>query len=76
MYTILVFQGSETMTQFTNFLDPAFSSNIPVDFLQPQCTSNSQFSVPVQLGPAAVQQGSFYEHIHLPKMFLYFVQQY
>ncbi|XP_011071621.1 ABC transporter A family member 7-like isoform X1 [Sesamum indicum] len=48
--------GSETKTRYTNYLDPAFSSNVPVDFLQPQCTSNSQFSVPVQFGSATFQQ--------------------
>lgn len=57
-YEILVFQASETKTEFTNFLDAAFFSNTPVDFLQPQCASNSQFSVPIQLGSATVQQGS------------------
>ncbi|KAL0355641.1 UNVERIFIED_CONTAM: ABC transporter A family member 7 [Sesamum radiatum] len=48
--------GSETKTRYTNYLDPAFSSDVPVDFLQPQCTSNSQFSVPVQFGSATFQQ--------------------
>ncbi|KAK4394440.1 ABC transporter A family member 7 [Sesamum angolense] len=48
--------GSETKTRYTNYLDPAFSSNVPVDFLQSQCTSNSQFSVPIQFGSATFQQ--------------------
>lgn len=58
------------MTQYSNFLDAAFFSNVPVDFLQPQCASNSQFSVPLQLGSATLQQGSFYGHIFLSKMFI------
>ncbi|XP_057806409.1 ABC transporter A family member 7-like isoform X1 [Salvia miltiorrhiza] len=48
--------GSGTRTEFTNFLDPAFFSNTPIDFLQPQCASNSQFSVPLQLGSSTIQQ--------------------
>ncbi|KAL0286040.1 UNVERIFIED_CONTAM: ABC transporter A family member 7, partial [Sesamum angustifolium] len=48
--------GSETKTRYTNYLDPAFSSNVPVDFLQSQCTSNSQFSVPIQFGSVTFQQ--------------------
>ncbi|KAH6797363.1 ABC2-like protein 6 [Perilla frutescens var. hirtella] len=48
--------GSETMTEYSNFLDAAFFSSIPVDFLQPQCASISLFSVPLQVGSATVQQ--------------------
>ncbi|PIN20632.1 Lipid exporter ABCA1 [Handroanthus impetiginosus] len=48
--------GSSSMTQYTNFLEPALASNFPVDFLQPQCASNSQFSVPLQLGSVTVQK--------------------
>ncbi|KAL8465014.1 hypothetical protein ACS0TY_034480 [Phlomoides rotata] len=48
--------GTETYSRTTNFLDGAISSNVPVDFLQPQCASNSQFSVPLQLGSATIQK--------------------
>ncbi|KAL7139184.1 hypothetical protein ABFS83_09G034000 [Erythranthe nasuta] len=48
--------GSETRTRFTNFLDTAFVSNAPIDVLQPQCSSNSQFSVNIQLGSTALQK--------------------
>ncbi|KAG6404043.1 hypothetical protein SASPL_136279 [Salvia splendens] len=48
--------GSESRTEYTNFLDAAFFSNTPLDFLQPQCASNSHFSVPLQLGSATIQQ--------------------
>ncbi|KAL6541369.1 Phospholipid-transporting ATPase abca7 [Orobanche hederae] len=47
--------GSETMTRVTNFIDEAFFSN-EVDYLQPRCSSNSQFSIPLQLGSATLQQ--------------------
>ncbi|KAG8379147.1 hypothetical protein BUALT_Bualt07G0057900 [Buddleja alternifolia] len=48
--------GSETKTRNTNFLEAAFFSNRPVDYIQPQCPSNSQFSVSLELGSVAVQQ--------------------
>ncbi|KAL3640607.1 Phospholipid-transporting ATPase abca7 [Castilleja foliolosa] len=47
--------GSDTMTGITNFVDEAFFSS-GIDFLQPQCTNNSQFSFPVRLGSATIQQ--------------------
>lgn len=60
-------QGTETKTQSTSFLDGAISSNAPVDFLQPQCPSTSQFSIPLQLGSATMQKGiPFYFSMNLP----------
>ncbi|GFP99358.1 ABC transporter a family member 7 [Phtheirospermum japonicum] len=47
--------GSDTMTRSTNFVDEAFFSS-GIDFLQPQCTNNSQFSFPLRLGLATLQQ--------------------
>ncbi|KAL6559475.1 hypothetical protein OROGR_004592 [Orobanche gracilis] len=47
--------GSETMTRDTNFIDGAFFSN-EVDYLQPRCLSNSQFSIPLQFGSSTLQQ--------------------
>ncbi|CAA0826823.1 ABC transporter A family member 7 [Striga hermonthica] len=47
--------GSETMTRYTNFIDEAFFSN-EIDILQPQCTSNSQFAIPLRLGSVTLQQ--------------------
>ncbi|GER49989.1 ABC transporter A family member [Striga asiatica] len=47
--------GSETMTRYTNFIDEAFFSN-EIDILQAQCTSNSQFAIPLRLGSVTLQQ--------------------
>ncbi|KAF4403201.1 hypothetical protein G4B88_027972 [Cannabis sativa] len=41
--------GSESMPQFTNFLDPAFYSGLPIYNLQRQCTPNSTFYADVQI---------------------------
>ncbi|XP_062116464.1 ABC transporter A family member 7-like [Humulus lupulus] len=41
--------GSESMPQYTNFLDPAFYSNLPIYNLQRQCTQNSTFYADVQI---------------------------
>ncbi|KAJ7956359.1 ABC transporter A family protein [Quillaja saponaria] len=40
--------GSESKTEISNFLDPAFFSDLPIYNLQSQCTSNSTFSVDVK----------------------------
>lgn len=52
-----MFQGSDTKTEYTNFLEPAFFSNAPVYYLQPQCSSDSKFSVSFPLASGSVQQG-------------------
>ncbi|XP_028087289.1 ABC transporter A family member 7-like [Camellia sinensis] len=41
--------GSETMTGYFNFLDPAFFSNYPLYRLQQQCSTNSTTSVTIQI---------------------------
>ncbi|KAL3513214.1 hypothetical protein ACH5RR_025931 [Cinchona calisaya] len=48
--------GSASKPQLTNFLDPAFFSNLPVYYLQPQCASNSTFSVSFPIGSALSEQ--------------------
>ncbi|XP_047973696.1 ABC transporter A family member 7-like [Salvia hispanica] len=48
--------GSGRSPENTNFLDAAFFSNTPIDFLQPQCASNSQSSIPLKLSSATIQQ--------------------
>ncbi|XP_058195611.1 ABC transporter A family member 7-like [Rhododendron vialii] len=48
--------GSDTETQLTNFLDPAFFSNEPVYDLEPQCSANSMIPVTVQIATSAVTQ--------------------
>uniref|UniRef100_A0A5B7AWJ4 ABC transporter domain-containing protein n=1 Tax=Davidia involucrata TaxID=16924 RepID=A0A5B7AWJ4_DAVIN len=48
--------GSETMTEYSNFLDPAFFSNLPVYHVQTQCTLNSTFSVSIPIAASAVEQ--------------------
>lgn len=48
--------GSGTETEYDNFLEPAFFSNEPVYYLQPQCRSDSKFSVSFPFGSGLVQQ--------------------
>lgn len=48
--------GSDTETEYDNFLEPAFFSNVPVYYLQPQCSSDSKFSVSFPFGSGLVQQ--------------------
>ncbi|KAI8528928.1 hypothetical protein RHMOL_Rhmol12G0186000 [Rhododendron molle] len=48
--------GSDTETQLTNFLDPAFFSNEPIYHLEPQCSANSMIPVTVQIASIAVTQ--------------------
>ncbi|KAF7838432.1 ABC transporter A family member 7-like [Senna tora] len=49
-------QGSESKTEYTNFLEPAFFSGLPIYYLQTQCPSNSTFSVPIQILTTNMQQ--------------------
>ncbi|GFZ07754.1 ABC2 homolog 6 [Actinidia rufa] len=46
--------GSDTMTEYSNFLDPAFFSDRPLYHLQPQCSANSTINVTVQIASTAV----------------------
>ncbi|XP_051123223.1 ABC transporter A family member 7-like isoform X3 [Andrographis paniculata] len=48
--------GSETETETTNFLEPAFISDTPVDYLQPQCTSTAEISFPINLSPDTAEK--------------------
>ncbi|KAF5957628.1 hypothetical protein HYC85_004853 [Camellia sinensis] len=48
--------GSDTMTDTTNLLEPAFFSNEPVYHLQPQCSANSTTSVSIQTSSFPVSQ--------------------
>ncbi|KAJ1401641.1 P-loop containing nucleoside triphosphate hydrolase [Sesbania bispinosa] len=48
--------GSESMTENTNFLEPAFFSDLPIYYLQSQCTQNSTFSIPVNVSTTSRQQ--------------------
>ncbi|XP_061353117.1 ABC transporter A family member 7-like isoform X3 [Gastrolobium bilobum] len=43
--------GESMFSSFTydNFLEPAFFSDLPIYYLQSQCTQNSTFSIPVQI---------------------------
>ncbi|OIS97179.1 PREDICTED: ABC transporter A family member 7-like isoform X2 [Nicotiana attenuata] len=52
-YNIL---GSESHTEYVNFLEAAFFSNLPVYYVQSQCSSNSTFSLPLDFDSVAVQQ--------------------
>ncbi|XP_040870601.1 ABC transporter A family member 7 [Glycine max] len=48
--------GSESEPGNTNFLEPAFFSDLPIYYLQNQCTQNSTFSVSVQMSGISKQQ--------------------
>ncbi|KHN47631.1 ABC transporter A family member 7-like [Glycine soja] len=39
--------GSESEPENTNFLEPAFFLDLPIYYLQNQCTQNSTFSISV-----------------------------
>lgn len=67
-----MFQGSDTETEYDNFLEPAFFSNAPVYYLQPQCSSDSKFSVSFPFGSGLVQQGSGFLQIINYRVFLSF----
>ena len=51
------FQGSDSMTEYSNFLDPAFFSDRPLYHLQPQCSANSTLNVTIQIASTAVPAG-------------------
>ncbi|KAL3528350.1 hypothetical protein ACH5RR_007672 [Cinchona calisaya] len=44
--------GSASKPQVSDFLEPAFVSNLPVYYLQPQCASSSTFPVSFSIGSA------------------------
>ncbi|KAK7354195.1 hypothetical protein VNO80_19654 [Phaseolus coccineus] len=48
--------GSASMTENTNFLEPAFFSDEPIYYLQSQCTQNSTFSISFELSAATSRQ--------------------
>lgn len=48
--------GSASMTENTNFLEPAFFSDEPIYYLQSQCTQNSTFSISIELSAATSRQ--------------------
>lgn len=48
--------GSETKTEYVNFLDPAYFSNLPIYSVQSQCQANSTSFVPIQMASITVQQ--------------------
>ncbi|PNX74986.1 ABC transporter A family member 7-like protein, partial [Trifolium pratense] len=48
--------GSASETENTNFLEPAFFSDLPIYYLQSQCGKNSTFSIPIQISTTSRQQ--------------------
>ncbi|KAK2441657.1 Phospholipid-transporting ATPase abca7 [Trifolium repens] len=48
--------GSASETEHTNFLEPAFFSDLPIYYLQRQCGKNSTFSIPIQISTTSRQQ--------------------
>lgn len=50
-------QGSSSMTENNNFLEPAFASNLPLYNGQLQCTGNSSLTVPVPVLSVEKPQG-------------------
>lgn len=50
-------QGSSSMTENNNFLEPAFASDLPLYNVQLQCTRNSSLTVPFPVLSVAKAQG-------------------
>ncbi|XP_068308111.1 ABC transporter A family member 7-like isoform X2 [Pyrus communis] len=48
--------GSESTPDYSNFLDPAFNSGLPLYSVQSQCSQNSTFSVPINILSIKIQQ--------------------
>ncbi|XP_010689557.2 ABC transporter A family member 7 [Beta vulgaris subsp. vulgaris] len=48
--------GSASMPETQNFLDPAYTSGLPLYFVQPRCQSRSSFSLPVEILSSTLQQ--------------------
>ncbi|EPS66567.1 hypothetical protein M569_08209, partial [Genlisea aurea] len=48
--------GTGTWTEVTNYLESAFYSGAPVDYIESQCTSNPEFNVTIPLGAISVSQ--------------------
>ncbi|KAM1080974.1 hypothetical protein EV1_015435 [Malus domestica] len=48
--------GSESTPDYSNFLDPAFISGLPLYSVQSQCSQNSTFSVPINILSIKIQQ--------------------
>lgn len=64
----IMFQGSSSKPQTQNFLDPAFLSDLPIYYLQTQCTQNSTLSVPIQIVTNTIQQGMEIETVNFLKL--------
>lgn len=56
-------QGSESLPENSNFLDPAFYSGLPMYNVQSKCSENSLFSIPINISSIEIQQG---KHILAP----------
>ncbi|XP_020205731.1 ABC transporter A family member 8 [Cajanus cajan] len=48
--------GSESAPEYTNFLESAFFSDLPIYYLQSQCPQNSTFSISVPISATSRQQ--------------------
>ncbi|XP_068306130.1 ABC transporter A family member 7-like isoform X2 [Pyrus communis] len=48
--------GSESMPEYSNFLDPAFYSDLPLYIVQSQCPQNSIYSVLYNISSIEIQQ--------------------
>ncbi|KAK9925975.1 hypothetical protein M0R45_023231 [Rubus argutus] len=48
--------GSESMPAYSNFLDPAFYSGLPMYNVQSKCANNSASSVPINVSSIEIQQ--------------------
>ncbi|CAI9112239.1 OLC1v1012658C1 [Oldenlandia corymbosa var. corymbosa] len=48
--------GSASKPDVSNFIEPAFSSDLPLYYLQEHCASNSSFSASLPIGPASFEQ--------------------
>ncbi|XP_050379018.1 ABC transporter A family member 7-like isoform X3 [Argentina anserina] len=48
--------GSESMPEYSNFLDPAFYSGLPMYNVQSKCSDNPVFSVPINISSILIEQ--------------------
>ncbi|KAK1298425.1 ABC transporter A family member 8 [Acorus calamus] len=52
----LTFQGTDTYTRNTEFIEPAFLSDRPLYIVQPQCAANFSLTVSIRIASTTLQQ--------------------
>lgn len=57
IWSFKMFQGSDSKTEITNYVEPAFVSDSPIYTIQSQCRPDSSFVVPVKLASINISLG-------------------